>query len=344
MTLDQWELLLKVIAGEKPKEKLIGFIIDSPWIPGWYKVSILDYYVNPEVWFEANRKVVQDFSEVLFFPGFWSEFGMCTEPSAFGAKLIWPENDFPFPGKIHDAEKGFGSLLKPDVRKEGLLPFVIKRLVHNQERIRATGHEIKFAVSRGPLNIASFLTGTTEFLMAVTMTPEETRKGLNVITEFIIDWISFQMETFREIDGILILDDIVGFLDEYNFKEFAYPYLKKIYESFPVKVKFFHNDAYGLICAPYLHEMGINLFNFSHEHGLDEMKKLTQNKVTLLGNIPGRDVLAHGSAEEIRKHVREAGASVDDTTRIIWSCGGGMPPDVPTENIREFIAAVRELG
>lgn len=344
MTSNQWESLLKVIAGDEPKEKLIGFIVDSPWIPGWYKVSILDYYVNPEVWFEANRKVVQDFSEVLFFPGFWSEFGMCTEPSAFGAKLIWPENDFPFPGKIHDAEKGFASLVKPDVRKEGLLPFVIKRLVHNQERIKAAGHEIKFAVSRGPLNIASFLAGTTEFLMAIAMTPEETRKGLEVITEFIIDWITFQIETFKDIDGILILDDIVGFLDEYNFREFAYPCLRKIFESFPVKVKFFHNDAYGLICAPYLHEMGINLFNFSHEHGLDEMKKLTQNKITLLGNIPGRDVLAHGSAEEIRKYVRAADASLTDKTKIIWSCGGGMPPDVPTENIKEFISSVRELG
>lgn len=342
MTIEQWELLLKVISGEKPKEKLVGFIVDSPWIPGWFNVSILDYYVNPEIWFEANRKVVQEFSDVLFFPGFWSEFGMCTEPSAFGSKLIWPENDFPFPGKIQDAEKGLGSLSKPDVRKEGLLPFVLKRLLHNQERIQATGHEIKFAVSRGPLNIASFLTGTTEFLMAMNMSPEETKKGLTVITDFIVDWVSFQMETFRTIDGLLILDDIVGFLDESNFREFAFPFLKKIFESFPVKVKFFHNDAYGLVCAPYLCDIGVNLFNFSHEHSLSEMKELTKNQITLLGNIPGRDVLAHGSPENIRKYVAEAKASVSDRSRIIWSCGGGMPPDVPTENIREFIAAVRE--
>ena len=33
----------------------------------------------------------------MFLPGFWAEYGMCTEPSAFGAKLVWTEDDFPHP-------------------------------------------------------------------------------------------------------------------------------------------------------------------------------------------------------------------------------------------------------
>ena len=53
-----------------------------------------------------------------------------------------------------------------------------------------------------------------------------------------------------------------------------------------VSVKFFHNDAPGLVCAPHLVEIGINLFNFSSDHGLAQMKKLAGDKVTLLGNIP----------------------------------------------------------
>lgn len=341
MTLEQWENLLRIMEGELLIDKPIGFIIDSPWIPGWYKVSILDYYANPEIWFEANRKAVEEFPEVIFLPGFWSEFGMCTEPSAFGSKMIWPENDFPFPGRIPNIESNLGQLTRPDVRTDGMLPFVIKRLIHNYDRIRAAGHVIKFAISRGPLNIASFLAGTTEFLMALAMNPEETRKGLEIITDFIVDWISLQMETFREIDGILILDDIVGFLDEINFKEFAFPYLKRIYDSFSVKVKFFHNDAYGLVCAPYLNEMGINIYNFSHEHSLKEMREFTQGKITLLGNIPGRDLLAHGTIDDITKHVQEMLSSTPDQSRIIWSCGGGMPPDVSTENLRGFISAIR---
>ena len=36
-----------------------------------------------------------DFRDVWFLPGFWAEFGMCTEPSAFGGKCVWHENAFP---------------------------------------------------------------------------------------------------------------------------------------------------------------------------------------------------------------------------------------------------------
>ncbi|MHC4206983.1 MAG: uroporphyrinogen decarboxylase family protein, partial [Planctomycetota bacterium] len=106
-----------------------------------------------------------------------------------------------------------------------------------------------------------------------------------------------------------------------------------------VAVRFFHNDAAGLICAPYLTEMGVNLFNFSFQHTLAEMKELTDNTVALLGNIPTRDVLAAGSPDDVRNSVKAALDSVEDKSHIVLSCGGGMPPDVPTENIEAFLSA-----
>ena len=42
-----WETLLRVIDGEVLKEKPVGFIIDSPWLPGWYGTKILDYFTDP---------------------------------------------------------------------------------------------------------------------------------------------------------------------------------------------------------------------------------------------------------------------------------------------------------
>ena len=88
----------------------------------------------------------------------------------------------------------------------------------------------------------------------------------------------------------------------------------------------------------------MNLFNFGSEHSLAEMKSLTGNAVTLLGNIPPRDVLMRGSPDDVRNSVRAAMDSVAERSRIVFSCGGGMPPDVPTENIRAFCAAVLEAS
>lgn len=339
MTSEQWEKLLRVLDGEVFEPLPVGFIIDCPWLPGWAGMSTLDYFSSDQMWFEANLKAIRRFPDVFFLPGFWAEYGMCTEPSAFGAKCTWHESQMPYADKIISDIQEVDKLRKPNPKTDGLLPFVINRLQHYQERIEKEGHNIRFATSRGPLNVATFLLGSTEFLMAIRTNPEETHRLLGIVTDFIVDWLELQARTFPSIDGILILDDIVGFLGEQDFTQVALPYLKRIFQSLQTSVKFFHNDATGLVCAPYLNQIGVNLFNFSFQHTLAQMKELTNNTVTLLGDILTRDVLAAGTREDVRNSVNAALNSVEDKSRIILSCGGGMPPDVSTENIEEFLSA-----
>ncbi|MHC4156657.1 MAG: uroporphyrinogen decarboxylase family protein [Planctomycetota bacterium] len=341
MTGEQWEKLVAVINGQLLEPLPIGFIIDSPWLPGWAGVSTIDYFSNDEVWFKANLKAVREFPDCIFLPGFWAEFGMCTEPSAFGCECSWAQNEPPHAAKILTDIKDVGSLAKPNAKADGLLPLVLSRLDLNKPRMEREGHLVKFAVSRGPLNIASFLLGTTEFLTAIRTNPDQIHELLGVVTDFTIDWLSLQAETFGTIEGIFILDDIVGFLGPEDFEHTALPYLHRIFQSLDVAVKFFHNDATGLVCASHLAEIGVNLFNFSFEHSLAEMKELTNNKVTLLGNIPPREVLADGTPEDVRQSVRAAIDSVTDRTRIVLSCGGGMPPGVPSQNINALLSAVK---
>jgi uroporphyrinogen decarboxylase len=342
MTNDQWTKLLAVLAGETLDPLPVGFVIDSPWLPGWAGVSTLDYYAGDQTWLEANLKAVQRFPEAMFLPGFWSEYGMCTEPSAFGTKCRWAECDLPYAEKIIHTIDDIADMAKPDPRTDGLLPFVVRRLQLHQERIEKAGHAIRFAVARGPLNIATFLMGTTEFLMAVRTNPDEIARFLTLITDFTVDWLHFQKECFPSIQGIFVLDDIVGFLGEEDFRQAALPYLRQIFGCLDVPVRFFHNDAQGLVTAGFLEEMGVNLFNFSYEHSLSEMKQRTGETVTLLGNIPPRDVLAQGTPAEVRAAVQAALAPLDDRSRLILSCGGGMPPDVPTENLAAFLESVRK--
>lgn len=337
----QWQILLNVINGKVLEPLPVGFIIDSPWLPGWAGISTIDYFSSDSKWFDTNLKAINTFPEVIFLPGFWAEFGMCTEPSAFGTKCCWKEKDLPFAEKIIRDIENIDSLEKPDPETDGLLPFVISRLKNYQTQIAKSGHKIRFAMARGPLNIASFLMGTTEFLMAIHTDPDRTRHLLDIITDFLIDWLSLQKRTFSSIDGVFVLDDIVGFLGPNDFEQFASPYLKQIFGSFDVSVKFFHNDAKGLVCAPHLAEIGVNLFNFSYEHPLSEMKQLCGDTVTLLGNIPPRDILAAGSADDVASAVRSMLESVSDKSHLIVSSGGGVPPEVPSENVTAVLNAVR---
>jgi uroporphyrinogen-III decarboxylase len=342
MTEHQWNLLVRVIRGEDVRPLPTGFIIDSPWLPNWAGGSILDYFTSDNIWFKTNLKALQTFPDTLFLPGFWSEFGMCTEPSAFGAICTWAENEFPFAKPVLRSVADVGRLDPPNPKTDGLLPLMIKRLQHLEPAIEQAGYAIRFAVARGPLNIASFLMGTTEFLTALKTDPEPMHDLLTMITDFLVGWIAYQRECFPSIDGMLLLDDIVGFVSKRDFEHFGLPYFKKLYAA-DVTVKFFHNDAPCKAAAPLLPEIGINLLNFGIQHTLAEMKAWTNNQVTLLGNIPPRDVLAQGAPADVRAAVRAMLEPLDDRSRLIVSCGGGMPPGVSTENIQAVAQTVAEL-
>jgi uroporphyrinogen-III decarboxylase len=340
MTDKQWNILVNVISGEKVEPLPVGFIIDSPWLPNWFGVSILDYYSNDNLWFDANMRAIKEFPQTIFLPGFWSEYGMCTEPSAFGAKCSFPVNAFPNAGKVIRSTEQVGDLEIPDPEKDGLLPFMLNRLKLAQSRIGNEGHKIKFSVSRGPLNIAGFLMGMTEFLMSIKTDPGKAHSFLKKITTFLKKWHQIQKEAFPSIDGILILDDIIGFIGEEDFKTFGLPYFKELYES-DMTVKFLHNDASCKASVKYLPEMNVNLFNMGFDTDLNELKKETSNKVTMLGNIPPRDVLAKGSADDVKESVNKLIDSLEDKSHIILSCGGGMPPGVSSDNINSFIETVK---
>lgn len=342
MNQEQWETLIAVVRGETPRPLPTGFIIDCPWLPNWAGHTILDYFTDERMFLEDNLKAIRTFPKALFLPGFWSEYGMCTEPSAFGAASVWEQNEFPFAKKVLRSPAEVDGLERPNPRKDGLLPFVIKRLQHLEPEIERAGHRIRFAVARGPLNIATFLMGATEFLTAIKTEPERMHRLLSITTDFLVDWIAYQRECFPSIDGILLLDDIVGFVGRRDFESFGLPYLKRAFDA-DVTVKFFHNDAPCKACAPCLPDAGINLLNFGVQHTLGEMRAWTGDSITLLGNLPPRDVLGAGTPADVTRAVTDMLNAAGFRSRLIPSCGGGMPPGVPTENIEAFVATVEAL-
>ena len=341
MTDPQWKLLCSAVGGRglPPNSPTAAFIIDSPWLPGWAGISILDYFAHADLWFEANRKAVEAFPDAIFLPGFWVEYGMCTEPSAFGARCSFSEKDFPFAHPVMTGIEEVDRLPDPDPAADGLLPFVLKRLEWARGRMEAIGHRIRFSVSRGPLNVASFLLGTTEFLVALRTEPELSHKLLRKVTDFLLRWHALQRERFPSIDGIMLLDDIVGFLGEEDFLEFGLPYLTELYTP-RASVKLFHNDADCLSSAKHYPAAGINLYNPGIQRSVDEILDMTAGRLTVLGSVPPRDVLAALPPAEVAKAVRTQRAASAGRGGLIPSCAGGMPPGVSTENLRAFLDAL----
>ena len=341
MTDHQWDLLVRVLNGEDVRPLPTGFIIDCPWLPRWHGIRMIDYFTHDQHWLDANLKALAEFPDTMFLPGFWSEYGMCTEPSAFGARCSFPPDEFPHAFAVLRSPEEIDALPVPNPKTDGMLPFMLNRLRLAQPAIEAAGHRIRFAVARGPLNIASYLMGTTEFLTMMAMEPVRTHALIAKITAFLKDWLDLQRATFPTIDGVFLLDDIIGFIGEAQFKEFGLPYFQQLFTT-DVTVRFLHNDAKCKVSSPYLPLMNVNLFNMGFDITLNELRERAGERVTFLGNIPPRDVLAAGTPADVRRSVRELIGSLSSRKRIILSCGGGMPPGVSSENLRAFLDAVRD--
>lgn len=78
------------------------------------------------------------------------------------------------------------------------------------------------------------------------------------------------------------------------------------------------------------------------QHKLMEMTAWTNNRIALMGNIPPRDVLTEGAPADVKRSVRETLNALEDRSRLIISCGGGMPLHAPTEKIKVLISTVAE--
>jgi uroporphyrinogen decarboxylase len=141
---------------------------------------------------------------------------------------------------------------------------------------------------------------------------------------------------------MMMLDDIVGFMGEADFLEFGFPYMKELYAT-DVAVKFFHNDAACAQSIRHYADIGINLYNPGIQTPLVEMRRLCDNRLTILGTIPPRDVLAQGKPADVRAAVQKLLGEAPDRARLLLSCAGGMPPGVTTENIRAFFDAAQGL-
>ena len=323
----------------------MSLIIDSPWIPGYMGIKHLDFYLDPELWFQAHLKIHREFPDIIFFPSWWMEYGMAAEPSALGAKIkFWPENT---PSECHalhtieDLEK----LPEYDVNTDAFMALTLHRIQSQRQRILDQGEILPVVTSRGPLCTAGFVRGTTDLMMDILEKPEWAHKLIDLSTRLIIDWLKAQAEAMGPtVEGIFILDDIVGFLSPSHYKEFAHPYLKRICDAFPTDwVKIYHNDANVNACLEHIPGCGFHVLNWGKQTDIADVKRRVGNRLCLMGNVNPLEIGVRGTPEQVHAAtlaVLEKSAGEN----IILSLGGGVSPGMPRQNILAMQQALAEFN
>ena len=345
MRPEQWETFKRAARLEKLDKVPMAMIVDSPWIPGYLGVKHMDFYLDPEVWFQSHLKIHQEFPDIIWVPSWWMEYGMAAEPSALGAKIkFWQDNT---PSACHtlfqieDIEK----FPEYEVENDAFMAMTLHRIRRQRQRILDTGEILPLVTARGPMCTAAFVRNTTEFMMDLVDKPEWAHKLLDLCANLIIDWLKAQHKAMGgTVEGIFILDDIVGFVNEEHYMEFAHPRLKKICDAFPKDwVKLYHNDAGIGACLDHLPDAGFNMLNWGKQTDYSEVKARVGRRLCLMGNVNPLEVGVRGTPKEVRQATLDV-LEKSGGEGIVLSLGGGVSPGMPRENIQAMLQALKEFN
>lgn len=345
MRPEQWQTFKRAARREDLDKIPMALIIDSPWIPGYLGLKHMDYFLDPEVWFQSNLKIHREFPDIIFIPSWWMEYGMAAEPSALGCKIkFWQDNT---PSEYHtlyhieDIEK----FPEFEVENDAFMAMTLHRIKMQKQRIFDHGYILPMVTSRGPLCTAGFVRNTTDFMIDIVENPVWTHKLIDLCTKLIIDWLKAQAKAIGDtVESIFILDDIVGFINEDHYREFAHPYLKRICDAFPPDwVKVYHNDADINACVEHLPDCGFDVLNWGKQTDIDVVKERIGDRMVLMGNVNPLEIAVRGTPQEVHEATLDV-LEMSEGEGIILSVGGGVSPGMPTENILAMQKALAEFN
>jgi uroporphyrinogen-III decarboxylase len=337
MKLEQWNILEKMVSGKEGSPHA-ALIVDSPWIPPFLGISTEDYITQPDVHFQANMEIIRRFPEIIFFPGFWVEAGMAAEPSGFGTTLTYYPDQPPTVGHIIDDISEIDRLRIPHPEKDGLMPRILDQYRGVLPLVRDKGMDIKIVAARGPMTLASHLMGVTNFLVGLKTEAEKTHTLMKMMTQTVKNWLDAQAAVLPGVEGIFILDDIMGFLSEEDYLEFAHGYFKELFDL-PVTLKALHNDTPNPVSFKYLGDLGVNIFNFSHLVPIPDLRAMAGEDIVLMGNISPLDIMVNGSYDDVLAAAKECVRQNGGNPKFLLSAGGGVSMGTPESTIRAIIDA-----
>ncbi|GAB4532239.1 MAG: uroporphyrinogen decarboxylase family protein [Anaerolineae bacterium] len=336
-----WDRFKQAARLEEPDQVPVAFIVDSPWLPGYARINTLDYFLLPDQWLEINLHLLERFPDAVWIPGFWVEYGMAAEPSAFGARISFHADRPPSVEPLVTDPTYWAEIEPPDPREAGLMPLVLRLYEHAERKLRAEGLGIKMVAARGPMVTAGWLMGITDLMMGLVTHPAHIQRFLDTLTTTIITWLHAQLDKIHEPEGILLLDDIVGMVSLRHYQEFIAPHLRRIFDTFEGMIRVYHNDTpcphlYGALA-----EANFDVFNFSHEADIGQVKETMGHRVALMGNVPPLDVAAREPPQVVAQWATACLDKAAPGGGMILSVGGGVSPGTPPESLDAMLAAAR---
>lgn len=260
-------------------------------------------------------------------------------PQAMNIHIEMKENVGPWIPNPIRTEQDVDNVIIPDI--EDSLGYVMEAIKLTKEKLNNRVPLIGFAGS--PWTIFCYIVegkGSKSFDIAKSFCfskPNLAHKLLDKITKTTISYLKEKIKSGA--DAIQIFDSWGGMLSPTDYNEFSWKYINQIVEALSSETKVI---VFAKGCWFALEEMAKSK---ASALGVDWTcspkiaRELTGGKITLQGNFDPARLLS--SPEEIRKMAQKM-ISEFGKDKYIANLGHGILPNIPVENAKTFVRAVKE--
>lgn len=334
------DLLLKALKGEFVERPPVWMMRQAGRYLPEYQVlrkqySFFERVETPELAAEITMQPIDRFAPdaAIIFSD------ILVIPQALGFEVTMNEGEGPrLPNPVRTAEQAF-AVKVPDVADR--LHYVMDALSITRRRLDGNATLIGFAGA--PWTILCYMVegrGSKDFSRVKQFCythPDAARHLLDVITETTIAYLKAQVIAGAQ--AVQVFDSWAGLLGPEDFAEWAFPWLKKISQAItdvPV-ILYPKGSWYALERLAY--KTNASAIGIDWTVTPEFAREATRNEITLQGNFdPSKLMLPPDAIKAgVKRMIDRFGVQ-----RYIVNLGHGILPNIPVENAKAFIDAVKE--
>lgn len=235
----------------------------------------------------------------------------------------------------------------PDPYKDPLLSELLKatRIVVDEIGDQA------FVIGRadqGPFSLACEIRGMTQFLIdiAENKQPDKIHQLLDFCREASYRYAVAQIEQGAHATSIGDSSSGQDIISPKHYRQFAYPYVKKLVEDLKSKdiMLAYHICGNSTLIIEDMVSTGADIIEIDQKADLQKSKDAAAGKSTLLGPVDPSTVMARGTPEMVEEKCREAIDILSPGGGFILGPGCALPATTPDENIFVMIETAKKYG
>jgi uroporphyrinogen decarboxylase len=225
---------------------------------------------------------------------------------------------------------------------ENHVPFVLEtiRLLRKKLQVPLIGF------SGAPFTLASYIIeggGSKNYLKAKSMMYNQPRlwKALmEKIAETVIEYLNAQIDAGAQ--AVQLFDSWVGCLSPEDYKPFAQPYTKHVFDSIKGDVPKIHFGTGTATLIELMRDAGGDVIGVDWRIGLDDAWVRLGHDKGIQGNLD--PILLHATTEVLVGRTKEVLAKADGRPGHVFNLGHGILPTTPVENVRALVEAVKKFS